>query len=70
MPEPAEGKQYVKQPRKGDAIRTDRYGDVTVDAVIGYGRSLLVTDADGGQHAVHRADGEQWLRVTRTGGRD
>jgi hypothetical protein len=65
--EAAESKQYVRQPRRGDVIRTGRYGDVTVDSVIRYGRHLLVTDAGGGQHALQRADGEQWLRVTKAG---
>ena len=63
MAEPAQSKRHVKQPRKGDTIRTERYGDVTVDAVIGYGRHLLVTDDDGRQHTLHRADDEEWLRV-------
>lgn len=67
MSKPQESKRYIKQPRRGDVIRTDRYGDVTVDSVIGYGRYLLVTDAEGEQHRMHRADDEQWLQVTRIG---
>lgn len=59
--------QYVKMPRKGDVVRTGKYGDVTVDHVIGYGKSLLVTDADGGQHAAIRAAGEKWLRIAQRG---
>lgn len=66
MPEP-ESKRYIKQPRKGDAIRTGKYGDVTVDAVTGYGRNLLVTDMNGAEHMVRRADNEQWLRIERLG---
>jgi|HubBroStandDraft_6_1064221.scaffolds.fasta_scaffold54087_7 hypothetical protein len=67
MPEPTEKKRYVRQPHKGDVIRTEKYGDVTVDAVIGYGRHLLVTDADGDQRRLERPDDEQWLQVTKAG---
>jgi hypothetical protein len=64
MAEPRESKRYIKRPHEGDVLRTDRYGDVTVNAVIRYGRHLLVTGADGEQHRMTRADDEQWLRVT------
>jgi hypothetical protein len=63
MAEPAEKKSYVKQPRKGDVIRTVKHGDITVTAVIGHGRILRGTDADGQDHSVRRADDETWLRV-------
>jgi hypothetical protein len=63
MAESAEKKRYVKRPRKGDVIRTEKYGDVTVDSVIGYGGYLLATDADGRQHSLHRAGDEEWLQV-------
>jgi hypothetical protein len=67
MAKPAGSQSYLKLPRKGDVIRTSRYGDVTVNAVMRYGRSLFVTGEDGEEHMVHRADDEKWLRVPRAG---
>lgn len=57
------GKRHLRQPRIGDVIRTERYGDVAVDSVIGYGRTLLVTTADGKQRTLQRADDEEWFRI-------
>lgn len=67
MSESAKSERYIRQPRRGDAIRTGKYGDVTVDSVIGYGRRLLATDASGKQYVLHRADGEKWLRIEEVG---
>jgi hypothetical protein len=67
MSNPAESRRYVKQPRRGDAIRTRNHGDVTVDSVIGYGRHLLATDVNGRQHMLRRAGDERWLRIERVG---
>jgi hypothetical protein len=57
--------QYVKRPHKGDVIRTESYGDVTVATVIGYGTHLLVTDAAGEERHLERGSDDQWLRVAR-----
>jgi hypothetical protein len=65
--ESAKRECYVRQPRRGDAIRTGRHGDVTVDSVIGHGQRLLATDVNGKQHVLHRADEERWLRIERVG---